>query len=77
MCDELAELDWVVALTQLFEILNDVAEKLINVLKNSLNVNYHNGWLPCPITSRSICLFLSAKVEIKYNNTLTNLLAIQ
>jgi len=27
MCDELAELDWVVALTQLFEILNDVAEK--------------------------------------------------
>lgn len=27
MCDELAELDWVVALTQLFEILNDVAKK--------------------------------------------------
>jgi hypothetical protein len=26
MCDELAELDWVVALTQLLEILNDVAE---------------------------------------------------
>jgi hypothetical protein len=27
MCDELAELDWVVALTKLLEILNGVAEK--------------------------------------------------
>ena len=27
MCDELGELDWVVALTQLLEILNGVAEK--------------------------------------------------
>lgn len=63
MCDELAELDWVVALNQLLEILNGVAETASKRVAKFIKCQL-SQWIAASITSRFICLYPSAKVEL-------------
>jgi hypothetical protein len=57
LCDEVGTIDWTVALQQLVELINEIATK-------GFKVKSSNGLRVCPITSRLICRFQAAKLEI-------------
>ena len=66
LCDEVGTLDWAVALQQLLDLIHEVATKVGKSFRLSFNVNFSNGFQLCPTTSRLVCRFRTAKVELIY-----------
>ena len=64
LCDEVGTLDWAVALQQLLDLIHEVATKVGKSFRLSFNVNFSNGFQLCPTTSRLVCRFRTAKVEL-------------
>ena len=64
MCDEVTELDWAVALTSLYEIIEQVTTKQENASQHLFKRNSNNGLPVYLAISRLICLFQCAKVEL-------------
>ena len=57
LCDELKKLDWVVALQQLVEFLEEALEKTSRIFKNFIKCQLQKWLQVCPIISRHTCLF--------------------
>lgn len=64
LCDEASDLDWAVALQQLFEILEDALNKSNNKFKKIIKNQLSSGLLVYLTISRCTYLFWAAKVEL-------------
>jgi hypothetical protein len=55
LCDEMSELDWDVALTQLLDLLHEALTGTKNTIKSGLLVNSSDGLTGYPTISRFTC----------------------
>jgi hypothetical protein len=76
LCAELNELNWAIALQELFEIIEDAAKKTNKKSPNWLQVNSANGLMVYRNISEFICLNGAAK-HVRENARLNNSLLAQ